>query len=81
MTTTSSGRWGDVIGRSGGTPSLSSARRSSFCTDGHCVAVAEEPEGVALVDTKDLSLAPLQFTRAEWASFVLGVKNGEFDPA
>ena len=62
-------------------PGVERLRRSSFCSDGKCVGVAAGTGGVALVDTKDLSLAPLHFTRAEWVSFVLGVKNGEFDPA
>ena len=32
-----------------------------------------------MVDTKDMDLGPLRFTRAEWAAFVAGVKIGEFD--
>ena len=54
-------------------------RTSSFCSDGGCVGVTLEAEAVAVVDTKQPGAAPLRFTRAEWAAFVAGVKNGEFD--
>lgn len=47
---------------------------------GNCVEVAYLPDGgVALRDSKDRGLAPHHFTREEWAAFIAGVKNGEFD--
>ena len=38
------------------------------------------PDGGAVVrDSKDWTRDPLTFNRIEWADFVSGVKNGEFD--
>ena len=51
---------------------------SSFCSEGSCVGVVLG-EDVAVVDTKVAGGHELRFTRAEWAAFVAGVKNGEFD--
>ncbi|WP_232660914.1 DUF397 domain-containing protein [Pseudonocardia sp. TRM90224] len=54
---------------------------SSFCNLGNCVEVGQLPDGsFAVRDTKDRS-ATLTFSVDEWAAFVAGVKNGEFDPA
>ncbi len=54
--------------------------KSSASSSGACVEVAHLPEGgVALRDTKDRSLAPHFYTREEWAAFLVGAKNGEFD--
>jgi hypothetical protein len=55
-------------------------RTSSRCTTGGCVEVAPLPGGGAVVrDTKNRAREPLTFDKQEWADFVLGVKNGEFD--
>jgi hypothetical protein len=44
------------------------------------VEVAPLPDGGAVVrSTKDRTREPLTFDRQEWADFVSGVKNGEFD--
>jgi hypothetical protein len=54
-------------------------RTSSRCTAGGCVEVASLPDGGAVVrDTKDRTVG-LMFDGQEWADFVSGVKNGEFD--
>lgn len=54
-------------------------RKSSF-SQLTCVEVAPLPDGrFALRDTKDRSKPPHEFTAAEWAAFVAGVKVGEFD--
>ncbi|QQG37798.1 MAG: DUF397 domain-containing protein [Candidatus Kaiserbacteria bacterium] len=45
----------------------------------HCVAVKIDGDMVQVRDTKDPSKATLNYTRAEWAGFVRGVKVGEFD--
>jgi hypothetical protein len=56
-------------------------RISSFCSGGDCVEVGQVPHGVVTVrDTKDRG-RELVFSNEEWAAFVAGVKNGEFDPA
>ncbi|MEJ3652131.1 DUF397 domain-containing protein [Actinomycetes bacterium KLBMP 9759] len=52
---------------------------SSFCNLGNCVEVGRLPDGsFAVRDTKDRSTT-LTFSVDEWAAFVAGVKNGEFD--
>jgi hypothetical protein len=44
------------------------------------VEVAPLPDGGAVVrDAKDRSREALVFDALEWADFVAGVKNGEFD--
>lgn len=50
---------------------------SSFCVGGECVAVAAPADGVIVRST--VSGAELIFTDVEWAAFVAGVRNGEFD--
>ena len=48
---------------------------------GACVEVADLPDGGACVrDSKNPSGAMLTFTRAEWAAFIGGVHDGEFEP-
>lgn len=66
---------------SGEPPSLK-FHKSSFCHHGNCVEVAQRPDGRWVVrDGKDdRADAPvLIFSSSEWAAFVSGVKNGEFD--
>jgi len=54
-------------------------RTSSRCSKGNCVEVAPRPDGgVAVRDTKDRAWT-LVFDATEWADFVAGVKDGEFD--
>jgi len=48
--------------------------------DGNCVEVATNLPGVVAVrDTKDRDGGTLLFTPAEWAAFLAGAKDGEFD--
>jgi len=47
--------------------------------NGDCVEVAITDEGVAVRDTKDRSKPPHVYTHREWAAFVGGVRDGEFD--
>jgi len=63
-------------------PDLSNARwvRSLACSSDGCVEVAHLTGGsVAVRDSKNAHLAPHLFDREEWAAFIAGVKNGEFD--
>lgn len=49
------------------------------CESAHCVKVKFDENGDVLIgSTKDPG--ELRFTRAEWAAFVAGVTDGEFDP-
>jgi hypothetical protein len=64
------------------TPDLSSARwiRSRACSASGCVEVAHLSGGmVALRDSKDTRKTAHLFDRQEWAAFIAGAKNGEFD--
>ncbi|HET6482144.1 MAG TPA: DUF397 domain-containing protein [Actinoplanes sp.] len=52
--------------------------RSSLCSGGTCVEVAEFDGQYMVRDGKNPQLAALSFTKAEWLAFVAGVKNDEF---
>ncbi len=45
-----------------------------------CVEVAIKPEGVAVRDSKNRTRGTLFFINGEWAAFVKGAMDGEFDP-
>lgn len=54
--------------------------KSSASGGNGCVEVAHMPSGeVALRDSKDASKTAHRYTREEWAAFLTGAKNGEFD--
>ncbi len=53
---------------------------SKSSSQGQCVEVANLPDGGRAVrDSKDRSGPVLTFTAKEWAAFVGGAKDGEFD--
>lgn len=53
---------------------------SRACNNSACVQVAHLAGGlVALRDSKDTTKAAHVFDGDEWAAFLVGVKNGEFD--
>jgi hypothetical protein len=43
------------------------------------VEVAEAPATVYVRDSKDVTGPVLRFAAPEWATFIDGVRNGEFD--
>jgi Domain of unknown function (DUF397) len=54
--------------------------RSRACSADGCVEVAHLAGGsVAVRDSKDATKPAHVFDREEWAAFIAGVKNGEFD--
>ncbi len=57
-------------------------RRASRCqgSDSTCVDVTIRDALVAVRDSKDPSGGVLQFTVAEWRTFLDGVRDGEFEP-
>ncbi len=55
-------------------------KSSRSSANGQCVEVATNLPGVVAVrDTKNRDGGTLVFTDAEWAAFVAGAKDGEFD--
>ena len=49
-------------------------------SNSNCVEVAQGPDGATYVrDSKDRSGPALSFTPGEWAAFLDGARNGEFD--
>jgi hypothetical protein len=53
--------------------------KSSFSGANGCVEVAIQEDGVAVRDSRNRDGAVLEFSHRDWAAFVRGVKNGEFD--
>lgn len=61
-------------------PSVRWFKSSYSANAGNCVEVAQLADGVAVRDTKHGDNSPvLLFTPAEWAAFINGAKDGEFD--
>ncbi|MEV4751636.1 DUF397 domain-containing protein [Streptosporangium sp. NPDC049248] len=54
-------------------------RKSSASTTGECVEVAFGPDSAYVRDSNSLDGAVLEFSRSDWAAFVVGVRRGEFD--
>jgi Domain of unknown function (DUF397) len=54
-------------------------RRSSRCETGACVEMARIGGTIAIRDSKDVAGPVLIFSAEEWAAFLAGARNGEFD--
>jgi predicted secreted Zn-dependent protease len=54
-------------------------RRSRRCSNGTCVEVATDGRQIFVRDSKNSRNAVLAFTPEEWAAFVGGVREGDFD--
>jgi hypothetical protein len=55
-------------------------RKSNNSGDGGCVEVAVLADAVGVRDSKHPDGPVLIFTNREWAAFVAGVREGEFEP-
>jgi len=53
--------------------------KSSFSGNSACVEVSFEASEVRVRDSKNSAGPTLTFTRAEWAAFLRGVENAEFE--
>ncbi|MEV6489342.1 DUF397 domain-containing protein [Actinoplanes sp. NPDC051633] len=54
-------------------------RRASRCAGGNCIEVARDGDRYLIRDSRDPDARPLQVSAAEWAAFVGGVRDGEFE--
>jgi Domain of unknown function (DUF397) len=56
-------------------------RKSTYSSTqgGECVEVAMTGSRILVRDSKDPDGAKLAFTTSEWAAFLAGVRDGEFD--
>jgi hypothetical protein len=54
-------------------------RTASTSAGGECVEVAADDDAVLVRHSKDPDGPRLSYTPTEWAAFVSGVKDGEFD--
>ncbi|HSX09494.1 MAG TPA: DUF397 domain-containing protein [Candidatus Saccharimonadales bacterium] len=54
-------------------------KKSKFCDNGACVEVAHIKGKFAIRDSKQSDSPVLLFTNSEWHSFILGIKNGDFE--
>ena len=52
---------------------------SSFCSGGGCLGIAVSEATVTMKNVEADAGPTLTVSREEWAAFVSGVKNGEFD--
>lgn len=63
----------------GSDPSAAAWRKSTASQNTECAEVAFAAESVLLRHSQDPAGPVLEFTLAEWAAFLAGVRNGEFD--
>jgi hypothetical protein len=56
-------------------------RISSFSTGGNCVEAGQQPDGrITMRDSKDpLRRIAVTFDPKAWESFIIAIKNGDFD--
>jgi hypothetical protein len=54
-------------------------RTARRCSGANCVQIAQDGDRVLLRDSKNPQIAPMVFTRDEWAVFAAGVREGDFD--
>ena len=53
-------------------------RRSGRCSGGNCVEVAKDGDRVLIRDSREPGRRPLQISSADWAAFVGGIEDGDF---
>lgn len=49
------------------------------CNGGECVRIAVNGDAIVLGDTKRPDGPVMFYSRAEWAAFVEGIRQGDFD--
>jgi hypothetical protein len=53
-------------------------RKSTRCSSGACVEVADAEDTVLMRDSKSPGGEPLEFPRGVWTSFMVDIKEGRF---
>lgn len=53
-------------------------RRARHCSGGSCVEVAKDGDRYLIRGTRHPGSSPLQVDADEWAAFVAGIKDGDF---
>ena len=54
-------------------------RVARYCNSGACVRVAADGASVLIGDSKNPAGPVLSYSRAEWDTFIAGVRQGDFD--
>jgi hypothetical protein len=49
------------------------------CNGGNCIRVAPSADMIVIGDSKNPDGPLLSYSRAEWAAFVEGIRQGDFD--
>ena len=49
------------------------------CDGGNCIRVAPNADMIVIGDSKNPDGPSLSYSRAEWAAFVEGIRQGDFD--
>jgi hypothetical protein len=62
-----------------GSSGLAWRKATASTGQGACVEIAPLEKGVLVRHSKDPGGPTLHYTAAEWAAFLHGVRNGEFD--
>jgi len=55
-------------------------RKSQACANAACVEVAEQPDTFFVRDSKNASGSMLTFNRADWGSFIAGIRTDALTP-
>jgi hypothetical protein len=55
-------------------------RKSQACANATCVEVAEQTETFFVRDSKNVSGSVLTFHRADWGSFIAGIRTDALAP-
>lgn len=60
-------------------PDALSWRTAHSCSGGACVRVAAHGDAIVVGSSKHLDGPLISYSRAEWAAFVEGIRQGDFD--
>ncbi|MEV4515409.1 DUF397 domain-containing protein [Dactylosporangium sp. NPDC049525] len=55
-------------------------RKSQACANATCIEVAEQPDTFFVRDSKNVAGSVLTFNRADWGSFIAGIRTDALVP-